>query len=240
MNKPLRTLAFTLPFAIFAALPAQAATSQPSPTTDAAPTLRLDASASQELVDDTAWASLVVEREAKDAAEAQRRVTNDMNQVVSAAKRVGNLELRSGSTYSVPVYGKDSQITAWRTYAELRVESKTTAAVTRLSADVASLARLGGTGFFLSPESRNAVEKGLIATAVREFQDKAKATALALGFQKVSLQEVSLGQSGGVMVPMRAMMMKESRGGDAAGTPLSLEPGKSTVTVNVSGAVRLE
>lgn len=231
-SKSVLALALALPLFAFAAPPAS------SPAGDS-PLLRLDASASQNLVDDTAWALLVVERDAKESAAAQKKVATDMNAVVAAAKKVSGLELRSGSTFGFPVYGKDGQISGWKSRAELRIESKTSADVARLAADVASLARLNGSGFYLSQDSRTAAEKGLIAAAIKEFQGKAKTAAEALGYREVVLQEVSIGQVGGAMAPMPMMTMKASRAEMLDVPALSMEPGKTTVTVTVGGAVQL-
>ena len=216
----------------------------PSPASSASstepPALRLEASASREVPQDMAWASLVVEREGRSAAQAQRDTAADLAQAVARAKAVSQLEVRTESFYTAPLYGKDGKISSWRSRAELRIDSSAAAVVAQTAAELASVARLAATGFYLSPAARARAEQDLIAEAVREFQAKTQATAQALGFAQTELREVAVGQSGfearPPASPMRAMAMAaEARSAE----PVPMEPGKTHVSVSVSGAVAL-
>ncbi|KWT98461.1 MULTISPECIES: SIMPL domain-containing protein [unclassified Variovorax] len=207
------------------------------------PTLRLDAAANLEVVEDTAWASLTVEREAREAKDAQRQAAAAFAKVVAQAKETSGLDVRTESFYTGPVYGRDGKIASWRSRGEIRIESKNTSAVAQAAAELGTQARLTGSGFYLSTTARTQAEKGLIRTAVEEFQGKAKVTALALGFPQTEIKEISIGQSGYNTRPPGPMMKSMAMSAEMASRatePLPMEPGKATVSVTVSGAVTLK
>ncbi|MNR71498.1 hypothetical protein D3C71_21260 [compost metagenome] len=219
---------------------AHAAAAEPS---NPLPTLRLEADARQEVTDDMAWAKVAVEKQGRSQQEAQREMLSTMEQLLSRAKGVKQLQVKTDGYSTVPVYGRDGKSTGWRSRGELRIDSSDHAAVAQTAAELAQLGQLAGAGFYLSTQLRTGVQKALIATAVSEFQEKARATATALGYTGTDIKEVAVGQSGFVPRPMMMMRGAAAYGAEmassAAAAPVPMEPGKTEVTVTVSGTVNL-
>lgn len=228
-------------FCAAAALLAASAAPQAAEPVDP-PTLRLDASASREVAEDVAWAALVVEKESRDSAEAQRLATQNLRKAVELAKSVKGLETKTTGFYTSPIYGKDNKISGWRSRAELRIEATEAQLVSQTSADLVTFARVQGSGFFLSQKAREAVERSLIDEAVADFNSKALVTAKALGYAQTKLIDFTVGQSfAGSRPPVP--YMKSARASAmqvlAVDESIPMEPGKTTVSVTVQGSVAL-
>ena len=205
------------------------------------PSLHLEATSTTEVLEDTAWANLVVEQSARDANNAQRQVSDGLARALDVARHTEHLQVKTTGFYTTPVYAADGRISAWRSRAELRIESTQTQLVARTAADLSDVARVDGAGFFLSGAARAAAEQGLISSAVKDFGDKATVTAHALGFVHTQIRDVSVSQSGGdAPRPMMAFAMKSARAESASPAPVPMEPGRSQVSVTVSGTVELQ
>ncbi|WP_157667515.1 SIMPL domain-containing protein [Comamonas serinivorans] len=218
-------------------------TMEPTSSTErsAHPTLQLEASASRQVPEDTAWALFAVEREAKDQATAQQQAQAALAEVVALARKAGQLDVRTEGMYTSPIYApKGDKVTGWRSHLELRIESTQTGQVAQTASALMDKARLQGAGFFLSTAKRQEAERELIGAAVQEFQLKAQTTAKALGFASTSYKNVAL-QQPQMAQPMSTRMFKGARAeaDGAPAEPLTLEPGKTEVSVSVSGTVNL-
>jgi len=217
-----------------------AAEHSPEPA-EKSPGLHLEATASSEVTEDTAWANLAVEQSAKDAATAQRQTSEGLARVLDTVKHTTHLQAKTAGFYTSPVYAADGRITSWRSRAELHIESAETQLVAKTAADLSPVARVEGVGFYLSAAARAAAEQSLIASAVKDFGEKANVTAHALGYARTTLRDVAISQQGGEMPrPMMATAMKAARADSAPGAPVPMEPGKTQVSVTVSGTVGLE
>lgn len=219
-----------------------ASAAEPSPAlTGESPGLHLEATASSEITEDTAWANLVVEQNAKDAATAQRQASDGLARVLDTVKHTTHLQAKTAGFYTSPVYAADGRITSWRSRADLRIESAETQLVAKTAADLSPVARVEGAGFYLSAAARMAAEQSLIATTVKDFGEKASVAARALGYARTALRDVSISEQGGEMPrPMMAMAMKAARADSSPAAPVPMEPGKTQVSVTVSGTVGLE
>ncbi|KWU24727.1 SIMPL domain-containing protein [Burkholderia cenocepacia] len=220
---------------------AHAAEAQNTALFPQAPTLHLEATATAEVLEDTAWANLAVEQNAREANVAQRQVSERLAKVLAMIRQMGDLRVKTNGFYTTPVYAADGRIASWRSRADVRIESSETQLVARTAADLADSARVDGAGFYLSGGARAAAEQGLIASAVKDFGDKASVTAKALGFEHTHIREVSLSRNGGDMPrPMLAFAMKSSRADAQPAAPVPMEPGKSQVSVTLSGTVEMQ
>ncbi|MGE8318796.1 MAG: SIMPL domain-containing protein [Comamonas sp.] len=205
------------------------------------PTLNLEAAASQRVPEDTAWATFSVEKESRDQAQAQQTGRAALAELTAVAKKYPQLQVSTDSLFTSPSYDKNGKITNWRTHFTMRIESTDTAQVAQAMSDLMDKARLSGSGFTLSTAARKKAQDQLIATAVQEFEAKAKVTAAAMGFARFSYDNVALQQSNNAM-PRVAMYSAAADAGissKSAPAPVTLEPGKTEVSVSVSGSVRL-
>lgn len=209
---------------------------------DGPPTLNLEASASQRVPEDTAWATFSVEKESRDQAQAQQTGRAALGELTAIAKKYPQLQVSTDSLFTSPNYDKSGKITSWRTYFTVRIESTDTAQVAQAMSELMDKARLSGSGFTLSTAARKKAQDQLIADAVQDFEAKAKVTAAAMGYARFTYDNVALHQSNNAMpMPRGGMMAKADMYASSASAPapVTLEPGKTEVSVSLSGSVRL-
>jgi len=92
--------------------------------------------------------------------------------------------------------------------------------------------------FGLSREQRARVEGEAQAQAIERFKGKAAELAKAFGFSGYTLREVSVNASEPGFTP-RMRMAAQDAAVASKESAVPVEPGKSAVTVNVSGSVQL-
>lgn len=231
---------------------AGAAQAQSNPVTvwQSAPqnVINLSAEASREVPQDLLSITLAATREGAEAATVQGQLRQALDAALAEARksaRAGQVDVRTGAFQVTPRYaaraGAAPAIAGWQGRAELVLEGSDIATITQLAG------RLGGSGglavtrvaFGLSREVREKTEAEVAAQAIDRFKARAAAHAQQFGFASYSLREVSVnaGESGS---PMPAPMFR------AAAAPMAMaeqaqpvEPGRSTVTVSVSGSIQL-
>lgn len=229
----------TIPFATSTAMAQNHANR--SNAADTGPTLTLDAEASTRVPEDTAWAQFSVEKESKDQAQAQQLGKTALADVLATVKKSPSLQVTTENLFTTPVYNKDGKISSWRTNFNVQIESTDTAQVGQTMAALMDKARLAGSGFRLSDAARKKAQDQLTADAVKAFEAKAKVTASAMGFARYEYSNINLNQSGTSQPMMRAnrgYAMAMSKSADAS-EPVGLEAGYTTVSVTLSGSVKL-
>ena len=208
--------------------------------------VNLSAEASREVAQDLIAITLSATRDGGDAATVQAQLRQTLDAALAEARkavRPGQLELRTGAFNLVPRYankpGVAPVISGWEGRAELVIEGRDTAAISALAGRLTGLT-VARVGFGLSREARDTVETEVAAQAIGRFKARAEAHAQQFGFASYSLREVSVngGESGGTPpMPMyRAMAVSASAKADQV---QPVEPGKTTVTVSVSGSIQL-
>ncbi|MEG0920954.1 MAG: SIMPL domain-containing protein [Comamonas sp.] len=205
------------------------------------PTLTLEAEATQRVAQDTAWALFSVEKESKDQAQAQQAGKAALAEVTAIIKKSSSLQVSTENLFTSPVYNKDGKITNWRTNFNVQFESTDTTQVAQTMAALMDKARLSGSGFRLSEAAAKKAQEQLIGDAVKAFDAKAKLSASAMGFSRYEYGSINLNQSGNNPPIMRASRgaMMASKMDSGANDPVALEPGYTTVSVSMSGSVKL-
>ena len=205
--------------------------------TDKRPILQLEASASREVLEDTAHATLFVEKEDEDAVTAQRQVTEILSIALVRAKAMNGISVKTGQTSTYAVYDKDRRIQAWRVRSELVLESRNPAALSQCVTTLAKTMSIESMGFSLSVASRRKVQETLQGEAIAAFRAKAKAAASQFGYKRYALSEARIAANGG-NVPLygRVSTLRAKSATEA----VPMEAGKTIVTIMVSGSVRLE
>lgn len=215
------------------ALPARAAGAAPAAD---APLLRLEASASREVSDDTAFAVFRIEQEGPQPGPLQSAVNRVLESALADLKRDAALVVRSGAYNTYPRHSRDGRIDGWRVRAELVAESTEVAAISRATATLSGRMSVGSVGFRLSQGARDRVEREITAEAAQNFRDKARAAAQALGYAGAELVEANYNTASPPM-PVPMARARAELAVEAVAVPL--EPGRSRVTVTFSGAFRL-
>jgi len=208
--------------------------------------INLSAEASREVPQDLIAITLAATREGADAAAMQGQLRQVLDAALAEARkaaRPGAVEVRTGGFNLSPRYatkpGTAPVISGWQGRAELVIEGSDTAAISALAGRLSSLT-VARVGYGLSREARDRVEAEVAAQAIGRFKDRAEAHARQFGFASYSLREVSVngGESGG---PAPAPMYRMAAAPMAAMADQAqpVEPGKTTVTVSVSGSIQL-
>jgi predicted secreted protein len=200
----------------------------------------LDASATAEVPTDTLTVTLFTEEQGPDPAQLAARVNARLEEALAKAKAQPKVEARSGNYQTSPVYDRASQITGWRTRADIVLESRDFRAVGALAGTLQPALKVSSMVFSLSRSAREAAESALLAEALGRYQDKARAIAKALGFPGYVLGQINVRSEGPLQppIPLRGVAMATMADG-APPPPVPTEGGKNNVTVGVSGSVVL-
>lgn len=200
----------------------------------------LDASATADVPTDTLTVTLFTEEQGPDPGQLAVRVNVRLDEALAKAKAQPKVEARSGNYQTSPIYDRASQITGWRTRADIVLESRDFKAVGALAGTLQPAMKLSSMVFSLSRAAREAAETALLADALGRYQDKARAIAKALGFPGYVLGQINVRSEGPTQppIPLRGVAMAAMADG-APPPPVPTEGGKNAVTVHVSGSVVL-
>lgn len=221
---------------VLAACVVLGAHAQTVPVPPRAGVVTLEANATSEVAFDIAALTLVTEAEHKDPAQLAQIVNRTVEEAMAIAKAESRVAARSGGYRTFPVTDREGRISAWRSRAELILESRDFKVLSALAGRLSSLMQVAGISFVLSPEARRAEEEALIGQAIARFQSRAQSAAKAFGYAGYSLLEVAVHtQTPGPPPPRPAL--RSAIAAEAA--PVPLEGGRATVTVSVSGSVQL-
>lgn len=202
---------------------------------------QLAASGSVEVQQDVLSISMNTTRDGPDAGMVQTQLKQALDAALLVAKQAavpGQLDVRTGNFGLYPRYGKDGKINGWQGSTELVLEGRDFARITTAAGKIQTLT-MGNVSFALSREQRARVEGEAQTQAIERFKAKASEIARGFGFSSYTLREVSINaneQGSGPRPRMMAMAAKA----EMSDAPVSVEAGKSTVLVNVSGSVQMK
>lgn len=202
---------------------------------------QLSASGSVEVQQDLLSISMTTTRDGTDAGTVQTELKQALDAALAQAKQAaapGQMEVRTGNFSLHPRYGKDGKINGWQGSTELVLEGKDFPRITSTAGKIQTLT-LGNVSFALSREQRAKVEGEAQTLAIERFKAKAGEIAKSFGFGSYSLREVAVNANDEGYTP-RPRMMAMSTKAEMADSPISVEAGKSTVLVNVSGSVQMK
>lgn len=201
---------------------------------------QLSASGSVEVQQDVLSISLSTTRDGADATVVQTQLKQALDAALAQARPAvvpGQLDLRTGNFSLYPRYGKDGKINGWQGSTELVLEGKDFSRITTTAGRIQTLT-LQNVSFSLSREQRAKVEGEAQTQAIERFKAKASDIAKGFGFTSYTLREVSVNANDQGPVPRPRMMAMQAKS-EMADAPVSVEAGKSTVLVNVSGSVQM-
>lgn len=216
-------------------LPAQTVTVPPPQNV-----LQLQASGTVEAQQDLLQMTLTTAREGSDPATVQSQLKSALDAALAEARKnaqPGQLDVRTGNFALFPRHNRDGRITGWTGTAELVLEGRDFARITQAAGRIQTMT-LGGVSFGLSREQRARVEGEAQAIAIERFKARAAELAKGFGFTGFTLREVAVNTNEPGFMPRMRMAAQEGRVG-AADAAVPVEPGRSAVTVTVSGSVQL-
>ena len=242
MNKLIKLIAASAVLAGVSAAYAQNAAA-PEPRN----VVQLSAAGSVDVQQDLLVLTLSTARDGKDAAVVQSQLRQALDAAVLEARRnaePGQMDIRTGNFSLHPRYGQSSQnsqasqINGWQGNTELVLEGRDFARITNTAARITSMT-IAQVAFALSPEQRSKVERDAQSLAIENFKTQAADLTRAFGFADYGLREVSVNSNSYAPGPRPRMMAMEAKSDMVGSSPIAVEAGKSTVTVNVSGSVQM-
>mgnify|MGYP000878597621 FL=1 len=201
---------------------------------------QLSANGSVEVQQDVLSISMSTTRDGPDATVVQTQLKQALDAALVQARQAaspGQLDVRTGNFSLYPRYGKDGKINGWQGSTELVLEGKDFSRITTTAGRIQTLT-LGNVSFSLSREQRARVEGEAQTQAIERFKARALDIAKSFGFTSYTLREVSINANDQGPVPRPRMMAMQAKS-EMADAPVSVEAGKSTVLVNVSGSVQM-
>ena len=199
----------------------------------------LSASASVEVVRDLLTITLSTTREGADAATVQSQLKQALDAALAEAKRAarpGQLEVQTGNFSISPRYTNKGASNGWQGSAELVLEGRDMQAIGQLTGRITTLT-IARVGYNLSRELREKSEGEVSAQAIARYRAKAADYAKQFGYAGYAIREVNVNAN--EQMPPRGVPMQMKAMAVASEEALPVEPGKGTVSVNVSGTVQM-
>jgi len=195
------------------------------------------AQAEREVANDTLTAVMAVDSEGSDPVALADAANRAMRDALKLAQAYRGVKARSLNYQTWPVYDK-ARIVRWRVRQELRLESREFAQATELIGKLQSTLVVSSLAVGLSSEARKQAENALIVEALAAFHERAEIVRDAQKAKGYRVKDLQINAGGGAQPRMYAAQ----RAGVAPATvaPPSVEPGASTIQVNVNGTVQLQ
>ena len=198
--------------------------------------VRLQSGASEPVSNDTMNVTLFASGEQRDAAGLADQINADMAWALDLAKRQTGIKVSTGN-YRTWQVRQDNRMKGWQARQELLLESRDTAALSRLTGLLQEKLQVASMRFSVSDETRTAVENRLIEQALTSFKVRADVVADKLKAGGYRIVELNIGTSA-----QQPPVVYRSRGLTAAleaDAPVATEGGESDVQVTVNGTIEL-
>ena len=202
--------------------------------------LQLQTTGTVEVQQDLLQITLSTARDGSDPAQVQSQLRTALDTALAEAKRnaqPGQLDVRTGNFAIYPRNNREGRISGWTGTAELILEGRDFPRITQTAGRIQTLT-LAGVSFGLSREQRAKVETDAQAQAIERFKSKAGDLAKAFGFGGYTLREVAVNTNEPGFMPRMRMAAQDAKVASMEAA-VPVEPGKSAVTVTVSGSVQL-
>ena len=201
---------------------------------------QLSSSGSVEVQQDLLSISMNTTASGADANAVQTQLKQALDAALAIARPAvlpGQLDLRTGNFSLYPRYDKNGKINGWQGNTELVLDGRDFTRITTTAGKIQSLT-VGNVSFALSREQRSRIEAEAQTIAIDRFQAKALEVSKSFGFTGYTLREVSINANDQSSFPRPRAMAMQAKSADAD-SAVSVEAGKSTVLVNVSGSVQM-
>jgi predicted secreted protein len=201
--------------------------------------LSLSATVSAQYPQDHIQLVFAAQSEADTAAGANEQLIRALNDARQRLGKPQGVNISTGSIQTYPVYGQKNEPTVWRGRGELVLESQDIVSASQAADKLTGQLALSSVVFSLSDQARRQEQSRLIERAAQAFRQKAEVTTKAFGYDRYDIESLEIVDSGEMINP-RPMMMSRMANADTMSLPaLDLQPGQESVSVTVSGSVRL-
>lgn len=203
--------------------------------------VNFNTTASREVANDIAFATLFVELSDPDPASLAAQVNQALAAGVKQAKQDGAMQSVRTAYSTFPVYTKNQQLEGWRSRGELRLTSSDFAALSRLIGNLqkpqsgVSL-QLAEVRYGVSDSARKKTEDVLIEEGLQAFRSRAGLLQKGLSGKGWKLLNLGINsnasnptpQVGAYSLPMKSMA-----------APAPVEGGESRVNVTLHGSIQI-
>jgi predicted secreted protein len=197
----------------------------------------VSAQAEREVANDTLTCVMAVDSEGTDPVALADGTNRAMRDALKLAQAYRGVKARSLNYQTWPVYDK-ARIVRWRVRQELRLESREFAQATELIGKLQATLVVSSLAVGLSSEARKQAENALIAEALAAFHERAEIVRDAQKAKGYRIKDLQINAGGGAQPRMYAA--QRAGAAPASVAPPSVEPGASTIQVNVNGTVQLQ
>lgn len=197
--------------------------------------VHLSTSASEQVDNDTIVAVLYAQEQSHDAARASDTVNQRIAAAMQTARQNNKIKVQTLEYRTNPVYQSGKPTGQWQVQQAMRLESRDSAALSKLLGDLQKTLALRSLGYQLSEAARKEVETELTRRAIEAFKTRAQRITEIWGNTHFRLVEMHVSDNGGTQPrPMfQAAEMSLAR------TAPSIEAGEQQVTVTVQGTIEL-
>jgi predicted secreted protein len=204
-------------------------------------TASLQASASQQVLQDEIRVFFSQETKGGTAAQVNRALAQALEQARASVKDLTGFKLSSGNFRTSPSYDKEGKTDGWQGRAELVLTSNDLAAAEGAAGLLATKLAVSSMQFSLSASKRRQEEQKLLIEVAQSFRDRAQAAALAFGFERYQILSLDFGGPGGSgSGPMLMRSAAPISAPAADKIKFSFEPSFVQVSIDVSGKVKFD
>lgn len=196
----------------------------------------LDASAEQEVENDTLVAVLFAEHQAQRQKDVSTVVNEAVRWALDKAKGKSGIKVQTTQYNTSPVYNK-KVISGWRARQSIRLESTDADLISDLIGELQERMSIGSINYAVSKSARDAVEEALTSAALEQFKRRAELVARDLGRKSYRIVQLHINTQGGRPQPIAYAARVATM--EAAQAP-AIEAGVQTVTVAVSGTIEVD
>ena len=196
--------------------------------------VNLQAQSQRDIPNDQLTVLLAVEEEGKDAAKIAKKINKDMDWGLNKAKARQEIEVRTLSYNTYPIYDKRTVI-AWRAVQQMELKSTNITKLSELVGDLQERLQVKSMNFSPTKDTRKRYEDELIEEAMIAFKQRVEIVKKHMDNKNVRIVNIHVNTGGGISRPVYAenrMMAMSSKSAPA------VEAGTSKITVTVSGSVQ--
>jgi predicted secreted protein len=197
--------------------------------------VNLQAQSEREIPNDQLTVLLAVEEEGKEAARIANKINKDMEWALSKTKTQKDIETRTLSYNTYPVYDKRT-VVAWRATQQLEIKSTNITVLSELVGDLQERLQVKNMSFSPTKETRKRYEDELIEEAMVAFKQRVELVKKHMDNKNVRIVNLHVNTGGG-NYPRPVYAENQAMSMSIKSAP-AVEAGTSKITVTVSGSVQ--
>ena len=198
--------------------------------------VNLQAQSERDIPNDQLTVLLAVEEEGKEAAKIANKINKDMEWALNIAGKHNDIESRSLSYNTYPIYDKRTVI-GWRAIQQLELKSTSITELSELVGELQDRLQVKNMKFNPTRETRVRYENELIEEAMLAFKQRIEIVKKHMDEKNVRIINLRVNTGGGRPQPIYAESRILLSSSDSKRAP-GVEAGTSKITVTINGSVQ--